>query len=204
MRARSGRRRRRLEGVAAEDSPSCCRTAGTFRPSASSCCSRLKTTAGLVLRETSEAAAAVLAVAVALIDHHQLVDVAERRRDGAEDAARRLEDRRQLLENRLQARRVVELLPRFGLAQDRRGFGDALRFDRLGLRETDRFDLRGFRPALRFDRGGAAGAFLAQLLLLGFGQRDQRRPAAFGFEDRRLLRRPRRGRPPPADRLPPA
>ena len=40
----------------------------------------------------------------------------------------------------------------------------------------------------RFDRGRAAGAFLAQLLLLGLGQRDQRRPAAFGFEDRRLLR----------------
>ena len=140
-------------------------------------------------RDASERRASAVCAAVALIDDDQLVDVAERRRHGAEDPARRLEDRRHLFEDGLQARRVVELLPRFGLAQDRGRFGDALRFDRLRLRETDRFDLRGLGAAFRFDRGRAAGAFLPQLLLLGLGERDQRRPPAFGFENRRLLGR---------------
>ena len=75
------------------------------------------------------------------------------------------------------------------LRKNRRGFGDALRLDRLGLRQADRFDLGGFRPPFRFDRRGTPGAFLAQLLLLRFRQRDERRSAAFGFEDRCLLRR---------------
>ena len=48
----------------------------------------------------------------------ELVDVPERRGDGAEDAARRVQDRRESFENRLQPRRVVELLPRFRLAED--------------------------------------------------------------------------------------
>ena len=129
---------------------------------------------GTRLRETIQACRSVfLAVPPTLIQHHQLVDVAERRGNGGEDAGRRLDDRRQLLEDRLEPRGVVEFLPRFRLAQDRGGFRNALRLDRFRLCKTDRFDLGGFRLAFRFDGGSAAHAFLAQLLLFRFGERDE-------------------------------
>ncbi len=156
------------------------------------------------LRETAQTRAAAIGRSVTLIDHHQLVDVAERRRDGAEDAAGRGEDRRQLLEHGLQTSGLVEFLPRFGLAENRGRFGDALRLDRFRLGEPDRLDLRGLGSTFRFDRRGAAGAFLPQLLLLRFGERDERGAPSFGLENRGLLRRPRRARWPPGDPLPPA
>ena len=56
--------------------------------------------------------------------------------------------------------------------QDRRGLGDALRFDRFRLGETDRFNLRGLSAALRFDCGRPARAFLPQLFPLGLSERD--------------------------------
>ena len=123
------------------------------------------------LRDAAEPAAS--AIPFTLVDDHQLIDIAERRGNRAEDPCGCLQDRRHLLENRLQARRLVELFPGFRFSQDRRGFGDALRFDRLRLGQTDRFNFRRFCLAFGLDSRCAPDTFLAQLLLFRFGECDQ-------------------------------
>ena len=136
--------------------------------------------------EASDAARA-LASAVALLDHHDLVDVSQRRGHGSENPRRSLQDAGQLLEDRLEPGGVVELFPGFGLLQDGLRFGHALRLNGARLRQSHRLNLRCLGAPFGFDRSRAAQAFLSEFLLLRFRQRDLRGLTALGFEDGGLL-----------------
>ncbi len=102
-----------------------------------------------------------------MIDHHYLLDVAQRFGDGSQGRRRRLDDAGKLLQNRLQPRGVVELTPRRRLLFDGGGFRqplclggfsvrETLSLNLLRLRQTERPDFFGLGAAFRFDRRGAS------------------------------------------------
>ena len=108
-----------------------------------------------------------VSVASAMIDHHNLLNIAQRFGDGLQSRRRRFDDAGKFLQDRLQSRGIVEFTPRRRLLLDRGSFGQSLGFGGfsvcqtlclylLRLRQTERPDFFGFGAAFRFDRRGAS------------------------------------------------